>query len=148
MTDSLTTIHADRFFGHPPEKVWRALTTPELMAEWFMPGDFRPEVGHAFTFQAAPVEQTGFSGTVACTVLEVTEGRRLRLSWDDAANPRVVPMEVTWTLEPEGHGTRLIIEHSGFDPDQPTQQIARRIMDGGWRSHIMNRFATVVEGMD
>ena len=29
-----------------PEKVWRALTTPEIVSEWLLPTDLRPEAGH------------------------------------------------------------------------------------------------------
>ena len=36
---------------YPPEKVWRALTEPELLAAWIMVNDIRPLVGHNFTFE-------------------------------------------------------------------------------------------------
>ena len=37
---------------HSPEKVWRALTEPALLAEWLLPVfDFRLERGAAFTFK-------------------------------------------------------------------------------------------------
>jgi uncharacterized protein YndB with AHSA1/START domain len=39
VTDAIRT---DSFFPHPPEKVWRALTDPELLASWLMPNDFEP----------------------------------------------------------------------------------------------------------
>lgn len=143
-TDDLRSIRVDRFFPHPPEKLWRALTTPELMARWLMPNDFRPEAGHTFTFRAAPVERTGFSGEVACEVLEVERPRVLRISWADAADPAAMPTEVSWTLEAEGRGTRLFLEHSGFDPDDPTQQLARRFMGGGWRSHVLRRLGELL----
>lgn len=45
-TEGLTEIRVDRFFPHPPAKVWRVLTEPELIGRWLMPGDFRLEVGH------------------------------------------------------------------------------------------------------
>ena len=40
---------------HSPEKVWRALTDPELLAEWLLPVvGFRTEPGAAFTFKTQP----------------------------------------------------------------------------------------------
>jgi hypothetical protein len=35
-------------------------------------------------------------------------------------------------LEPEGDGTRLFLEHAGFDPDSPLGQQALRGMGNGW----------------
>ncbi|WP_329409510.1 hypothetical protein OG563_44140 [Nocardia vinacea] len=45
---------------------------------------------------------------------------------------------------PEGKGTRLFLEHAGFDPDHPLQQKARAIMEAGWRSHVMRRIDEVL----
>lgn len=148
MTEELTTIEVDQYFAHPPAKLWRALTTPDLMAQWLMPNDFEPVVGHRFTFRGRPVAQTGFSGRIACQVLELTPPKRLRISWADADSPDAMPTEVTWTLHPEGKGTRLLLEHSGFTPDDPTHQLARRLMNGGWRSHVLRRLTDVLEDLE
>jgi uncharacterized protein YndB with AHSA1/START domain len=40
--------------AEPPEKVWRALTTPAVLAEWLMPNEIRPEVGARFSLRTAP----------------------------------------------------------------------------------------------
>ncbi|MEQ4718480.1 SRPBCC domain-containing protein [Nonomuraea sp. B19D2] len=40
--------------------MWRALTEPELVARWLMPNDFKPQVGHRFTFTTEPKPQVGF----------------------------------------------------------------------------------------
>jgi hypothetical protein len=29
-------VEIDQFYPHPPQRVWRTLTTPELMARWLM----------------------------------------------------------------------------------------------------------------
>lgn len=34
MTEDPRTIRVDEFLPHPPEKVWRVLTEPELIARW------------------------------------------------------------------------------------------------------------------
>jgi Uncharacterized conserved protein len=40
---------------HPPEKVWRALTDPALLAEWLLPAiDLKLEPGAAFTLKTQP----------------------------------------------------------------------------------------------
>jgi uncharacterized protein YndB with AHSA1/START domain len=143
-----TTIRVDEYLPHPPERVWRAFTTPALVAQWLNTDDFLPEVGHRFTMAGRRVEATGFSGTVASTVLAIEPGRRLKVTWTDAADPDLVPTTVTWTLEPEGRGTRIFLEHAGFDPDDPIAQLSRRIMGGGWRSMVFRRLSEVLTGLD
>ena len=44
---------------------------------------------------------------------------------------------MTWNLVPEGRGTRLMLRHEGFDPDDPYQRQALKIMGRGWRSHVL-----------
>ncbi len=62
-------IETGAFLPHPPAKVWRSLTVPDLPASWLMPNDFRAEVGHRFTFRTDPVPAQGFDGIVHCEVL-------------------------------------------------------------------------------
>jgi uncharacterized protein YndB with AHSA1/START domain len=140
MTDP-RTIRVDEFLAHPPARVWRALTDPVLLAKWLMPNDFRPEVGHRFTFLTDPRPNVGFDGVVHCEVLVVEPERLLRIGWRGGT----LDTTVTWTLTSEGRGTRLFLEHDGFDPDDPTQQFSRRIMDGGWRSNVMAAFRAALE---
>jgi uncharacterized protein YndB with AHSA1/START domain len=144
--DDLTTIRVDQFLPHPPAKVWRALTEPDLVAKWLMPGDFQLRVGHRYTMQAVAVPATGFSGTVAAEVLAFEPEKLLCIGWRDAdpASESDADWTVTWTLEPEGRGTRLFLEHAGFDPDNPVQQRARGIMGGGWRSRVLPALEAVL----
>jgi uncharacterized protein YndB with AHSA1/START domain len=131
MTDP-RTIHVDEFLAHSPKRVWRALTDPALLARWLMPNDFQPVIGHEFTFSTVPRPNVGFDGIVHCRVLAIESERLLRIGWCGGT----LDTTVTWTLVAEGKGTRLFLEHDGFDPDDPAQQFARRTMGGGWSSHI------------
>ncbi|MER7173751.1 SRPBCC family protein [Streptomyces mesophilus] len=145
--DDLTTIRVAQFLPHPPAKVWRALTEPELIGQWMMPGDFRLEVGHRYTMAALPRPNTEFSGTVAAEVLAYETERMLAVRWQDADRPDAVDWTITWTLEPEGRGTRLFLVHEGFDPDDPTQLMARKIMGGGWRSSVITALEAVLDAL-
>ena len=98
---------------HPPEKVWRALTDPALLAQWLLPVvGLGLEPGAAFTFRAQP--QPGWDGTVSCRLLEIEPHEKLRWSWVVGDIDTVV----TFTLIPTESGTRLSIVHSGFRPEQ------------------------------
>ncbi|MER6829051.1 SRPBCC domain-containing protein [Streptosporangium sp. NPDC000563] len=132
MTDP-TLIQTDQYLAHPPARVWRALTDTDLLARWLMPNDFKPVVGHRFTFRTEPKPKHGFDGVVHCEVLDLEPERLLRLSWRGGR----LDTTVVWRLEPEGRGTRLFLEHAGFDPDDPVQRRTRAILDGGWRSHVL-----------
>jgi uncharacterized protein YndB with AHSA1/START domain len=145
MTEDLTSIKVDQFFPHPPELVWRVLTDSELMARWLMRNDFKPEVGHSFTFHSKPVPGADFSGTGASEVLAVEAPKLLSISWKDAEKPDGPETTVTWRLEPEGRGTRMFLEHTGFDLDDAQQQAMRKIMNGGWRGIVATGFGTVLD---
>src|SRR5262245_34560075 len=98
---------------HSPEKVWRALTDPGLLAEWLLPvAGLNLEAGAAFTFKTQPVP--GWDGTVNCRMLEIEAKRKLSYAWVVGDMDTVV----TFTLAPTASGTRLTLVQSGFKPDQ------------------------------
>lgn len=131
MTNS-RTICIDQFLPYPPARIWRALTDPDLLARWLMPNDFQLKVGHRFTFKGVPVPKVNFSGIVQCEVLNFEDERSLCYSWKDHSGENDLHSTVTWRLEPEEQGTHLFLEHNGFDPTHPLQQLSYQIMSGGW----------------
>lgn len=110
---------------HPPEKIWRALTDPILLAEWLLPVvGFKLDPGTAFTFGAPP--QPGWDGTVHCRLLDVEPHHKLRWAWVVGDIDTVV----TFTLTPTERGTRLSVVQSGFKPDQKQNFAGARY---GWK---------------
>ena len=100
---------------HAPEKVWRALTDPVLLAEWLLPVvGFKLEPGAAFTFKTQPYP--GWDGTVNCRILEIDTHRTLSYAW--VVGDMALNTVVTFTLTPTASGTRLSLVQSGFKPDQ------------------------------
>ena len=63
-----------------PEKVWRALTTPEIVSEWLLPTDLRPDAGTKFGFR----DPAARDAPIECEVLDVEPERSIRFSWRDA----------------------------------------------------------------
>jgi uncharacterized protein YndB with AHSA1/START domain len=129
------SIVVERLMPHPPEKVWRALTQSELIADWLMANDFEPVVGRRFNFRSQPMPH--WNGVTDCEVLEVEPPRRLAYSWNasgDEARDGIKTM-VTWTLTPTDGGTEVRMEQSGFRLDQDANYQGatygwRRFMDG------------------
>jgi uncharacterized protein YndB with AHSA1/START domain len=110
---------------HLPDKVWRALTDPVLLAEWLLPVvDLKLEPGAAFTFKAQP--QPGWDGIVNCRFLEIEAQRKLTWRWIVGDIDTVV----TFTLTPTASGTRLSLVQSGFKPDQKHNVAGARY---GWK---------------
>ncbi|MGW6896799.1 SRPBCC domain-containing protein [Streptomyces sp. NBC_01727] len=132
-----SVIHCDQFIAHPPAAVWRALTDPELHARWWAAGDVRPVVGHRFTLDMGPW------GQQACEVLAVEPERLLRYSFA----PDSLDTTITWRLEAEGTGTRLFLEHAGFDLDSPLGKTAFHGMGEGWPG-LLRRIEPVLAAGD
>jgi uncharacterized protein YndB with AHSA1/START domain len=132
---------------HPPERVWQALTAAELIGRWLMPSDFEPVVGKRFTFTTRPMGT--WDGVVQCEVLEVVPLRRLVYSWaggsdDNAKYGTRLDSVVTWTLQPEGNGTRLRMVHSGFR--SPGNDFAYGAMNSGWQ-RIVGKISEIVAAL-
>ncbi|MGX5800202.1 SRPBCC family protein [Bradyrhizobium sp. Arg314] len=110
----------------PPEKVWRALTEPELLAAWMMPNDMKAQAGARFTF-------AGPDTPIECEVIETEPGKLLRYSWRERRGAKdagrlpapdsptsdspAFDSVVTFTLaRTASGGTHLRIVHGGFVP--------------------------------
>jgi len=103
-------LRFEAVYPYPPERVWRALTDRGELGQWLMRNNFDPNLGHQFQFHDKP--RPGFSGAVNCEVIEVETQRRLAYKWISEGLNTIV----RFSLEPApGGGTRLILEHSGFD---------------------------------
>jgi uncharacterized protein YndB with AHSA1/START domain len=146
MTASVTALRSiviERRLPHAPDKVWRALTDGALLAQWLMSTDFRPVVGHRFTFKAKPMGD--WDGTVQCEVLACEPNRRLRYSWVGGSTGNTtygsrLDSTVTFTLTPIDGGTHLRLEHAGFR--SPENDFAYEAMGSGW-----GRIAERLEGV-
>lgn len=118
----LKSITVDQFLPHPPAAVWRALTEPDLLEQWWAPSDIAPVVGRPFTITFPDW------GVQRCTVTAVDEPRTLSYTFSEG----ILNSTITWSLEPEGAGTRLFLEHAGFDVDTPIGKTGFGGMSAGW----------------
>ena len=141
----MNDIILEHSYEFPINAVWDALTDPAALAEWLMPGDFKPVVGHKVTFHCEPLP--GFDGTVQVEVLAADKPRRLTYTWK--TNGMEKPTIVTFILTPtSGGGTHLRLEHTGFEGDNG--KIMYDTFKGGWGHKLasqlgpaINRFMTV-----
>ena len=141
------TIRREILIPQPREQVWRALTDSATLAEWMFPNDLEPRVGHHFTFRVPANPKANFAGLVVrCEVLECepprdNTGGWLVFSW--SAGGAVENTQVSFQLEPDGEGTRILFEHSGFDVSQPFGEQAFHGAEFGW-AKMLKQLAAVV----
>lgn len=141
MTSETKSIVVERLMPHPPERIWRALTMPELVREWLMENDIAAAVGHRFTFRATPVP--GWSGVTNCEIIRAEPPHLIAYSWGDGSeSDSGLQTLVTWTLTPRDGGTLVRMEHSGF---RAQDEAGYRGMGGGW-PHIVERLESVAGG--
>ena len=138
-----TTIRREILIPQPREQVWHAITDSATLAEWMFPNDFEPRVGHHFTFRVPPNPKVGFDAmTIQCEVLECEPPSRLAFSWVAGG---LADSRVSFRLEPDGDGTRLLFEHSGFDASQPWGQQALKGAEYGWAGMLKKLIAVVAD---
>lgn len=115
-------IAGEVWMDAPPARVFRALTTPELLEAWW--GDeaiytthgwrLRAEAGSAWRCEVRL--RNGRRHHIEGVVLEVVPERLLRLSWQPSWEAASTT-EVRFELSPAHGGTRLALRHTGFRPD-------------------------------
>lgn len=121
----MQTIRRELRIPQPAEQVWRALTNSTTL-----------------TFRVPPNPKIGFEGLVAhCEVMECEPPSRLVFSW--SVGGPVANTRVSFRLEPDGEGTRVFFEHSGFDRSQPRGDQAFKGAGFGW-AKMLGQLAVVV----
>lgn len=130
MTETKSVV-IEREIAHPPEKIWRALTQPHLIAEWLMQNDFQPAVGHRFNLRG------DWGGVLDCEVLAIEPNKTLSYTWNHKHEDAAYDLQsvVTFTLTPTGSGTHLRVEQSGFRADQKQALGGAKF---GWQKFLGN----------
>jgi uncharacterized protein YndB with AHSA1/START domain len=121
--DGRPAVRVERRYPHPIEKVWRAVTTPEHLGQWFpspVEVDLRP--GGAMRFRAFD-GHPGANGTVEV----VDRPRRLTFTWGSD--------RLTFELASDGDGTTFALTHSFDDRyDAPSFATGWELCLAGLRS--------------
>ena len=126
----------------PRSRVWRALTEPAQLGEWFgarLGGTFLP--GQR---TRGPITIPNYTHLSFEVVVEQMEPERLfSWRWQPGGDPDKDPAEpmtlVVFELEDVPEGTRLTVTESGFDQIPiPRREKAYRENDAGWAGQINN----------
>ncbi|ANE45750.1 polyketide cyclase [Paenibacillus swuensis] len=125
----------------PIAKVWEAVSTSEGIEAWFMPNDFKPELGHAFVLHS-PFEVS------QCKVTELDPPSRLAFTWGEYWT---VTFELKKMTGADSELTEFTLIHSGWSEDVVEQHgmthaAIRERMNGGWSSSVLPALRKLVEG--
>jgi uncharacterized protein YndB with AHSA1/START domain len=130
-------------YRHPPELVWRAITTPEGLHAWLMVNDFRePVVGHRFQFRDRP--RPFWDGICDCEVAEADMPRRFALRWGLNVKGEATRLSFELTPTTDG-GTTLELRHGGLDGLMGW--LMKKGMDKGWRRMVERTIPFVCDGL-
>ncbi len=121
------TVRLHRVLKAPPERVYRAFTTPEAMAKWIPPHGFtctvhhmEPRVGGTFKMSFTNFT-TQHGDSFGGEYLELIPNELLRYTdkFDDPHLPGV--MQVTVSLKPVSCGTDLSVVQEGIPEVIPVE---------------------------
>ena len=124
----------ERTFDAPDSLVWKAISEPDQIAEWFAElKGFRAEVGAEAEWDC---DKDGMVYRHRHRVTEVVPGKRLAYSWRYEGHEGEAL--VTFELFPEGGKTRLKLTHAGLETFQPEKfpAFARKNFRKGWTAII------------
>ncbi|HYH88487.1 MAG TPA: SRPBCC family protein [Solirubrobacteraceae bacterium] len=115
--DGKPAVRFERVYPHPVEHVWRSVTEPDELANWFpttVDVDLREGGAMAFTFPGGEMDPMDGS------VVELDPPRRFAFMWGTEL--------LRFELAPEGEGTRLTLTHLISNSDEAARNAA------GWHA--------------
>ncbi|WP_312111160.1 SRPBCC family protein [Brevibacillus reuszeri] len=133
---SISDIVQTLLLNAPLQKVWDAVATADGIAAWFMPNDFQPIAGQAFTIHSP-------YGDSPCMVKEIDPPNRLVFGWGK-------DWTITFSLKDLEGKTEFTLIHAGWSEDTVTEfgeahTIVRDRMNQGWDSSVLPKLKAYVE---
>lgn len=137
-------IIVEAVYAAPIATVWRAITDPAQMPQWFFEpiADFEPRVGFETEFT---VHVEGNDYLHLWKVTKVVPEKRIAYSW--AYGGHEGDSTVVWELEEIAEGTKLTLTHHGTEtfPDSDPA-FSREQGIAGWTYFIQESLAGYLRG--
>lgn len=138
MNVALTDLQLNRSFPVSPERLFAWVTQAEKLMQWWGPEGVDVVESALDLTRTGPyfAKMQGSEGQIYHVSGHVTHVTPLRSvgftwAWHDEAGVRGAESHVTFTIEAEGEGARLVIDHRDL-PDGELAQSHRR----GWTSTL------------
>ncbi len=96
----------ERMLKHPPEKVWKAITDPAHIGEWFVRTELEPRVGGRI------VEHHDHVGlSMSGRVTRFDPPRAFAHTWEAEDSANEPEASILWEIHPDGNGSRLVMTY-------------------------------------
>jgi uncharacterized protein YndB with AHSA1/START domain len=126
LQNTLQDIKQTVVINAPIQKVWDQVSTAEGITAWFMPNDFKPEVGYEFHIQSP-------FGPSPCKVTEFDPPNNLSFTWDTDG------WFLSFSLKEFDGKTEFTLIHGGWKPANQIvgkagekASVIRERMSQGW----------------
>ena len=123
----MSNIHQEVSFTAAPARVYQALVDSKRFGE--LTG--APATGDST--EGAPF--SAFGGHITGRHVELVPGKRVVQAWRAKTWPEGLYSIVRFELEPQGSGTKLVVDHAGFPADMQ-EHLAK-----GWQSNYWDNLA-------
>ncbi len=139
----LIAVNRSIFIAASPERVWRAVTTPGALAQWYAPG-YPWEIP---TLEAgAEVRFFNKPDDIQVAIIEVVNPpREFALHWQLAAEQSGADLRTAFRLEPVEGGTRVTIHESGFETLSAAERQASVEQTAAGYEHALAALKALVE---
>jgi activator of HSP90 ATPase len=129
-TGSPATIHQEVDVKANPARVYEVLLDAKQFSALSggLPTDIQREVGGAFSC---------FGGHIVGRNVELVPNHRIVQAWRAVTWPEGVYSIARFELKPQGAGTRVILDHTGFPPE------LREHLAEGWEAHYWTMLRNV-----
>ena len=144
-TEVETTQVYQLFINASPERVWEAITNPELIARYFYGATLEAPLEAGVRWRAWSPDGTSLWNDADAEIFEADPPRRLVHGWKSLYEPDLASeaeSRITWEIEPqEGGYSKLTVVHDRLDASPKT---AASVSGAGWMM-VLSGLKTLVE---
>lgn len=140
----MAIITVEAVFDTEKQKVWEAITNPEVMKIWYFNiSNFNLSIGNEFSFY----ETDGTTYLHQCKVLNFEENKLLQHTWTHPEQSKGSSV-LTWKIEELGEKVKVILTHEGvetFADAGPNFTLANYEM--GWNALVKTSLRNYLYGI-
>jgi uncharacterized protein YndB with AHSA1/START domain len=138
--EQVIAVKRDIWIDAPPSRVWRAITDPQQLGQWWPPDEWEIP-----TLEVGGTVKFGAEDAAYATIGVVDKPRQFTLNWKPNEKFPAATMSTTWMLVEENGGTRLTVTEAGFEglPEDIRQERFEQTAEG--YTHVLDDLKALLE---